>query len=276
MTGAGSGFGQEAALRLAEKGFDVVAAVEIWAQVQPLKRQAAERGVTLQVEKLDVTNEGDRRKALSWNIEILVNNAGVGEGGATVDIPAPNMRNQFEVNVFGPLLLTQGIAKQMIKRGEGRIVWVSSREGLNVNPFTALYAASKHAVEAIAESMADELAEFSIEVATVNPGPFLTGFNDRMFQTWSSWEDDPSQRVFDYAGLAFPRTQFDPEPVYATLTAVAAGEVDTFRNLEPKSMIEETKSLVEAPWSRKTTDGLGQRPDKLQASFDMEPETPAS
>lgn len=276
MTGAGSGFGQEAALRLAEKGFDVVAAVEIWAQVQPLKRQAAERGVTLQVEKLDVTNEGDRRKALSWNIEILVNNAGVGEGGATVDIPAPNMRNQFEVNVFGPLLLTQGIAKQMIKRGEGRIVWVSSREGLNVNPFTALYAASKHAVEAIAESMADELAEFSIEVATVNPGPFLTGFNDRMFQTWSSWEDDPSQRVFDYAGLAFPRTQFDPEPVYATLTAVAAGEVDTFRNLEPKSMIEETKSLVEAPWNRKTTDGLGQRPDKLQASFDMEPETPAS
>lgn len=67
-------------MRLAEKGFDVVAAVEIWAQVQPLKRQAAERGVTLQVEKLDVTNEGDRRKALSWNIEILVNNAGVGEG----------------------------------------------------------------------------------------------------------------------------------------------------------------------------------------------------
>jgi len=276
ITGAGSGFGQEAAMRLAEKDFDVVAAVEIWAQVQPLKRQAAERGVTLQVEKLDVTNEGDRRKALSWDIEILVNNAGVGEGGATVDVPAANMRNQFEVNVIGPLLLTQGIAKQMIKRREGRIVWVSSREGLNVNPFTAMYAASKHAVEAIAESMADELAEFSIEVATVNPGPFLTGFNDRMFQTWSSWEDDPSQRVFDYAGLAFPRTQFDPEPVYATLTAVAAGEVDTYRNLEPKSMTEETKSLVEAPWSRKTTDGLGQRPGKLQASFDMEPESPAS
>jgi len=275
MTGAGSGFGQEAAMRLAEKGFDVVAAVEIWAQVQPLKRQAAERGVTMQVEKLDVTNEGDRRKALSWNIEIIVNNAGVGEGGATVDVPAANMRNQFEVNVFGPLLLTQGIAKQMIQRGEGRIVWVSSREGLNVDPFTGLYAASKHALEAIAESMADELAEFSIEVATVNPGPFLTGFNDRMFQTWSSWQDDPSQRVFDYAGLAFPRSQFDPEPVYATLTAVAAGEVETFRNLEPKSMLEETKTLVEAPWSRKTTDGLGKRPDKLQASFDMEPETPA-
>ncbi len=276
ITGAGTGFGHEAAMRLAEKGFTVVAGVEIWSQVQTLKRQAEERGVTLQVEKLDVTNDGDRRKALSWNIEILVNNAGVGEGGATVDIPAANMRNQFEVNLFGPLLLTQGIAKQMVERGEGRIVWVSSREGLNVNPFTGVYAASKHAMEAIAETMADELAEFNIEIATVNPGPFLTGFNDRIFQTWSSWVDDPSQRLFDYAGLAFPRAQFDPEPVYATLTAVAAGEVDTFRNLVPTSMLEETKRLIEAPWSRKTTDGLGKRPDKLQASFDMEPETPVS
>src|SRR6516165_11343139 len=123
-------------MRLAEKGFDVIATVEIWAQVQTLKRQAAERGVTFKVEKLDVTNEGDRKKALTWDIEILVNNAGVLEGGSVLDIPAANMRNEFEVNVIGPLLLTQGIAKQMVKRRKGRIVWVSSREGLNVNPFT--------------------------------------------------------------------------------------------------------------------------------------------
>jgi len=74
--------------------------------------------------------------------------------------------------------------------------------------------------------MVNELQEFNIEVATVNPGPFLTGFNDRMFQTWQSWEDDGSDRLFDYSKLAFPRAQFDPEPVYATMTAVAAGEID--------------------------------------------------
>jgi NAD(P)-dependent dehydrogenase (short-subunit alcohol dehydrogenase family) len=273
ITGAGTGFGYEVALRLAEKGFEVIAGVEIYAQVQTLKRQATERGVTLQVEKLDVTNDGDRRKALGWDVEILVNNASVGEGGSTVDIPAANIRNEFEVNVTGPLLLTQGIAKQMVKRGEGRIVWVSSREGLNVNPFTGIYAASKHAVEAIAETMADELQEFGIQVATINPGPFLTGFNDRMFQTWQSWEDEPSERLFDYSKLSFPRAQFDPEPVYATMTAVAAGEVDTYRNLEPKSMIEETKSLQQAPWDRKVT-GLGTRFAAVQNSYDMEPETP--
>jgi NAD(P)-dependent dehydrogenase (short-subunit alcohol dehydrogenase family) len=273
ITGAGSGFGHEVAMRLAAKGFDVIAAVEIYAQVQTLKRQAAERGVILRVEKLDVTNDGDRRKALEWNVEILVNNAGMGEGGATVDIPAANIRHEFEVNVTGPLVLTQGIAKQMVKRGAGRIVWVSSREGLNVNPFTGIYSASKHAIEAIAETMAYELQEFGIEVATINPGPFLTGFNDRMFQTWESWEDDPSERLFDYSRLAFPRAQFDPEPVYATMTAVAAGEVDSFRNLEPKSMIEETKHLQAIPWERKMADGLGTRPQAIQNSYDMKPET---
>src|SRR5580704_12600487 len=160
ITGAGTGFGHEVAMRLALKGFDVIAAVEVYAQVQTLKREAAARGVTLQVEKLDVTSDGDRKKALSWEVEILVNNAGVLEGGSVLDIPGPNMRHEFEVNVIGPLLLTQGIAKQMVKRRQGRIVWVSSREGLNVNPFTGVYSASKHAVEAIAETMSLELQEF--------------------------------------------------------------------------------------------------------------------
>jgi NAD(P)-dependent dehydrogenase (short-subunit alcohol dehydrogenase family) len=274
ITGAGTGFGHEVAMRLAKKEFDVIAAVEIYAQVQTLKRQAAERGVSLRVEKLDVTDDGDRRKALTWNIDILVNNAGVLEGGSVVDIPALNIRREFEVNVVGPLLLTQGIAKQMVKRGKGRIVWVSSREGLNVNPFTGIYSASKHAVEAIAQTMSLELQEFGIEVATINPGPFLTGFNDRGFETWRSWMDEPSERLYDYSKLAFPRAQFDPEPVYATMTAVAAGEVETFRNLEPKSMLAETKNNIEAPWNKKIKDGLGSRPASVQKAFEMKPETP--
>ena len=274
ITGAGTGLGHGTAMQLAEKGFDVIAAVEIYAQVQPLKREAAVRGVRLQVEKLDVTVEGDRRKALDWNVEILVNNAGVLEGGSVLDVPASNMRHEFKVNVIGPLLLTQGIAKQMVKRRQGRIVWVSSREGINVNPFTGIYSASKHAVEAIAETMSAELQEFGIEVATINPGPFLTGFNDRGFQTWESWEDDPSQRLFDYSKLAFPRAQYDPEIMIKTMTAVVAGEIDSYRNLEPKSMLEETKKNIEAPWTKKTREGLGTRPANLQKCYEMQPETP--
>jgi len=263
-------------MRLAKKGFDVIAAVEIYAQVQTLKREAAARGVRLTVEKLDVTDEGDRKKALTWNVEILVNNAGVLEGGSVVDIPAWNIRREFEVNVIGPLLLTQGIAKQMVKRGQGRIVWVSSREGLNVNPFTGIYSASKHAIEAIAETMSVELQEFGVEVATINPGPFLTGFNDRGFETWKSWIDAAAERLFDYSKLAFPIAQFDPEPVYATMTGVVAGEIDTYRNLEPKSMIALTKRNMEALWEKKIKDGLGTRAAAVTKSLEMHPETPAS
>ena len=161
ITGLGTGFGHEAALRLAEKGFDVIAAVEIYAQVQTLKRQAAARKVTLQVEKLDVTDPGDRRKALGVERRNPGEQCRNFRGRIVLDIPAVNMRREFEVNVIGPLLLTQGIAKQMVKRGEGRIVWVSSREGLNTNPFTGIYSASKHAVEAIAETMSLELLKSS-------------------------------------------------------------------------------------------------------------------
>jgi hypothetical protein len=97
-----------------------------------------------------------------------------------------------------------------------------------------------------------------------------------MFQTWESWEDDPSQRLFDYSKLAFPRAQFDPEAVYATMTAVAAGEVDTYRNLEPKSMTEETRKLQLTPWDKKIKSGFSTRPASLQKSYEMMPETPVS
>ena len=117
-----------------------------------------------------------------------------------------------------------------------------------------------------------ELQEFNIEVATMNPGPFLTGFNDRGFDTWKSWLDEPSERLFDYAKLAFPRLQFDPEPVYAKLTALAAGEVDTFRNLEPTSMLSETKQNMDKVWEQKISDKLGTRHEQVQACYDMEPE----
>ena len=146
--------------------------------------------------------------------------------------------------------------------------------GLTVNPLTGIDSAYEHAVEAIAETMSLELQEFGVEVATINPGPFLTGFNDRGCETWKCREDESSERLFDDSKLAFPRAQFDPVPVYATMTAVAAGEIDTYPNLEPKSMIPETKGTIEAVWNKKVRDGLGTRPACPQKSSEMKPETP--
>lgn len=274
VTGAGTGFGYEVALRLAAKGLDVIAGVEIVAQVHSLEQEAKRRGVQLRIEKLDVTHEGDRRKAAEWDVDVLLNNAGISEGGATVDIPAENLRRQYEVNVVGPLMLTQLIAKKMVLKKKGKIVFMSSVAGLTTDPFAGAYASSKHAIEAIAEAMNQELKEFGVDVATVNPGPFLTGFNDRMFETWKTWQDDPSQRLFDYSKLAFPHEQYDPEPVFETTIGVITGEIDSYRNVEPKEIIAQQRQQMDSAWTRKSNEGLGKRTELVQKAYDIEPGTP--
>lgn len=275
VTGAGTGFGHEIVFRLAERGIDVIAGVEIYAQVWALEQEARRRDVRLRVEKLDVTDPGDRKKASGWDIDVLLNNAGVCEGGSLVDIPGANLRRQFEVNVIGPILLTQGIAKKMARRKRGKIIFMSSIAGLISDPFGGAYAASKHALEAAAEALHLELAEFGIEVATINPGPFLTGFNDRLLDTWQSWEDDPAQRLFDYSELAFPHEQYDPQPVVETAVGVVTGEIDAYRNVEPAGIVEGLREQIDAAWDRKATEGRGTRPSPVQAAYDMQPETPA-
>ena len=272
ITGAGSGFGKEIALRLAEQGHDVIAGVEIIAQVNTLRSEAHDRGVDLRVEKLDVTDEGDRRKALDWDVDVLLNNAGISEGGSTVDLPAEVLRRQFEVNVFGPVLLTQGIAKQMVAKGAGRIVFMSSVAGLTVDPFTGAYAGSKHAVEAFADALDQELAEHGVKVATINPGPFLTGFNDTMFEEWKSWNDDPSTRLFDYDKLHFPHEQFDPEEVIEVSIAVLTGEDTAYRHVLPAHTVEDIKEQMDGEWSRTVNDGT--RPALVQTAYQIKSYTP--
>ena len=276
ITGAGTGFGNEIALRLAAQGFDVIAGVEIIAQVQAVREQAKSRGVTLRVEKLDVTNEDDRQKAWHWDIDVLLNNAGISEGGSMADIPAENLRHQLEVNLVGPVLLTQGIVKKMVAKGKGKIVFMSSVAGLTADPFTGAYSASKHAIEAVAEALGKELQEFGIEVATINPGPFLTGFNDRMFETWTSWKDDATKRLFDYEKMAFPHEQYDPEPVFETTIGVISGKIKTYRNVEPKEIIAQQRAQLDAVWERRADEQLGERSELVQKAYDIEPETPVS
>ena len=143
ITGARTGFGKIFASELARKGHDVIATTETSSQVSALESEIAEEGLTMQIEKLDVTDPNDRENAWDWDIDVLVNNAAIKEGGSLVDIPEDNLQNQFDVNLFGPILLTQGFARQMVERNQGRIVFVSSISGMMVNPFSGPYSALK-------------------------------------------------------------------------------------------------------------------------------------
>ena len=87
---------------------------------------------------------------------MLISNAGVMQTGPVAEISMENVRRNFETNVFGTLALTQGFARQMVKRGSGKIVIVTSMGGLVTVPFAGVYCATKHALEALAEALKAE------------------------------------------------------------------------------------------------------------------------
>src|SRR5262245_21347811 len=273
ITGAGSGLNNGAALELAARGYDVIACVEIYPQVRALEIQAKERGVKLRIEKTDVTKEGARRRAQSWDVDVLVNGAGIIEGGAIIDIPSENLRRQLEVNVIGPLQLNQGIARKMVARRSGKIIFMSSVVGILPGPFVGAYAASKFAVEAIAQTMALELQEFGVQVATINPGPYLTGFNDAGFLAPKDWNDDASLRVFDYDKLSFPFEQFEPSVAFNSIVDVITGKSSLFRNVVAPDLAAGVHQQSLQIWTQKTTDGLGTRAALVQRAYDLKPET---
>lgn len=214
----------------------------------------------------------DRDKAWDWDVDVLVNNAGIAEGGAVADLPEHQLRRQFEVNVFGTVLLTQGFARAMAAEKSGKIVFVSSVAGLITDPFTGAYSASKHAIEAFADALSQELSEFGVTVATINPGPYLTGFNDTAMERWKGWRDDASARLFDYADLAFPRKQFGPEPVYEVTVDVLLGETNRYRNLVPADMEGQIRKQQDSMWERPQNDGQSPtRSELVQQAHDLTP-----
>ena len=222
---------------------------------------------------MDVTDPADRERAWTWDVDVLLNNAGISEGGSLVDIPEERLRNQFEVNVFGPILLTQKIAKAMVKKQRGKIVFMSSVSGLMADPLSGPYGGSKFTLEAFAESLSKELQEFNVQVSTINPGPYLTGFNDREFEAWRTWRDNPEERIFDYTQLAFPYEQFDPEELIKEAIKVMTGETNDYRNVIPKAMGSMIKKRQKELWDKKTDENLGERHELVQKSIDIEPAT---
>ena len=144
------------------------------------------------MEKLDLFHPYDVDYALKWDIDILFSNAGIGENGPVCEIPVDLVRRTFESNVFALLEpALKFIRKRIDQKWPGKVVFTSSVAGL-VPAATGLapYAASKHALQCIAESLPKELKPFQIQVQTINPKAFLTGFNETMTESAFHWQDD--------------------------------------------------------------------------------------
>ncbi len=111
-------------------------------------------------------------------LDALVNNAGTAVGGPLEMLPLQELRDQFEVNFFGHVAMTQALTPAL-RRARGRLIMISSIGGLVTTPYMSPYHASKYALEAVADSLRVELARSHIQVALIEPGSIATPIWDK-------------------------------------------------------------------------------------------------
>ncbi len=189
ITGCKGGIGLDAAKRLAARGHTVYATVHSEGSVGSVKTAFGAGAANVTVEKLDVADAADREKAGKWDIDVLINNAAIGDSGPLAEIEIERIRRVLEVNIFGTLELTRKFIPRMAERKSGRIIFIGSMAGLMPTPFLAPYGMSKFALESVAFSLRTELKPFGINVVMVNPGGYHTDFNQKNIGKKYEWID---------------------------------------------------------------------------------------
>ena len=166
ITGCSSGYGLETARHFHAQGWNVIATM------RTPREELLPRSERLRVLALDVTKPDSIAAALATAgpIDVLVNNAGIGVVGAFEATPMTTTREVFETNTFGVMAMTQAVLPQLRERRSGTVVNVTSSVTLTPMPLTAVYTASKMAIEGFTASLALELAHFNVRVKLVEPG----------------------------------------------------------------------------------------------------------
>src|SRR4051794_33881639 len=178
VTGASTGIGRATALFLDQKGFRVFAGVRKQADAESLAEDGSDRLTPITI---DVTKDSSIASARDEvenavgkdGLVGLVNNAGIGDGGPVETIDLDVLRNVLEVNLVGQVAVTQAFLP-LIREAPGTIVFIASIGGRIASPFMSPYNTSKFAIEALGESLRQELAPWAIDVVVVEPGSIDT------------------------------------------------------------------------------------------------------
>ncbi|MGZ4949414.1 MAG: SDR family NAD(P)-dependent oxidoreductase, partial [Halobacteriota archaeon] len=178
ITGCRGGIGLDVACRLLKRGHTVYATVHREASVDHVRAVVRPYGERAVVDTLDITHARDIDKVDNWDIDVLINNAAIGDSGPMAEIALDQVRAVWETNVFGALRLTQRVLPKLIAKGAGRVIFIGSMAGTVPTPFYAPYGMTKFALENVAFSLRTELKPFGIKVIIVNPGAYNTGFNE--------------------------------------------------------------------------------------------------
>lgn len=209
ITGASRGIGRGLAEELTRRGHEVVATardITALAGVPAAQRLA-----------LDVTDQAsvDRAVAEAGRVDVLISNAGDTVRAPIETVPLAEVHRIFELNTFGALRVAQAVLPQMRARGAGRIMFVSSIQGRLVIPLIGTYAASKWALEALAETLAVEARHFGVTVQLLEPGAVASGGADRAKVHLG--DDNPYRPLLDQ----LPKFRATPITVEEVAEAVA-------------------------------------------------------
>ena len=164
------------------------------------------------------------------------------------EISVERVRELFETNVFSHLELTQGFVRKMIKQGHCKVIWISSMAGILKVPFVGTYCATKHAIEAIAWTMKEELKPYGVKVATINPSLFRTGFNDTGVENMYQWYDPEKSliKLPDYRDAL--SHQSDPQEMIDTMVEVIPSDHHLYRTVKPDKTVDMIKQFQANEW----------------------------
>ncbi|WP_184715932.1 SDR family oxidoreductase [Caulobacter sp.] len=260
ITGAAGGFGKGAALGMAKNGHNVIATVQVSSQVTALREEVAALGLSdrVTVYRLDLTDPYDIQQAIGLDFDILWNNAGMGEAGPVWEIPVDLVRKNFEINVFLPLTLTQGVVQKWVREGSShgkKVVFTSSMGGLFTPANWGTYVSTKHALESVAEAMQQELAVHGIKIQTINPGAYYTGYNETMADNPFRWLDDAKhftkradlRKGFDDF-FATPEGKMDAQEMIDRMIDIVPADTGKFRNVVPQVIEDMLKDHQLKAW----------------------------
>ena len=189
ITGAGTGIGRDTAFALAQRGHQVLATTQTDVQALALQASAEAQGLKLEAFKLDITSAADRNLLTQRRIDVLINNAAMGDSGSLAEVDIQRVRQLFEVNLFATLDLTQVALRQMIERQSGTVLFISSIAGRVPMPFLMPYSMSKFALSAAAAGLRAEMDQLkkNVHIAVIEPGAIHTGFNQAMTSRKYAW-----------------------------------------------------------------------------------------
>lgn len=203
VTGASSGIGYELAKQFAQNGFDLVVTATS-SSLNELAPDFEQFGAKVETVQADLaTYDGvetlyDKIKSIGRPVDAIAINAGVGVGGDFArETDLKDELNLINLNVVSTVHLAKRVVKDMVERGQGRILFTASIAALMPGPFEAVYAASKAFVHSFAEGLRNELKDSGVSVTSLMPGPTDTNFFHRAdmddTKAGSSKKDDPAE-----------------------------------------------------------------------------------